>query len=68
MYQSEKSCYISMEFCSYFESIRSKNKYPEEIIHTFFADYYICDKYFSICGLTSKPSFSSLLYLSMFSS
>lgn len=60
MYQSEKSCYISMAFCSSFEIVRSKNKYPVEISHIFFADYYAYIKYFSICGPTVKPSFSSL--------
>ena len=39
-----------------------KIKYSVEIIYIFFTDYYAYIKYFSIYGLTSKPSFSSFLF------
>lgn len=62
IYQSKKSCYISMAFYSSLEIVRSKNQYLVEIIYIFFADYSAYIKYFSICGLTSKPSFPSFLF------
>ena len=61
IYQSEKSCYISMAFYSSLETVRRKNKYSVEIIYILF-DYYAYIKYFPMYGLTSKPSFSSSLF------